>query len=534
MVPYFNTSGPCVPGQHHMLPPERRLDRAMELVEQGRYFVLRSGRQTGKTTCARWLVKRYNAGDSYSAAWVDLQTAREQPDPSRGFRTVLNELDRAVRRDLDHPLSDVPEQDQLLQDPATAVQRYLGALARCVPRPVVLFFDEADGLVAETMVSFLTQLRSGYIDRSDTPFPHSVALIGMREVRDYALSTEERRAVSWLGTTSPFNITAETQTLAPFTAAEVAELVGQHTEATGQGFEAGAALKIHEQSQGHPWLVNALADQMVRDVRDRSVDLTVEHVEAARETLILERRTHIDSLVARLREERVRRVLVPMLVGDLPGSDVLDDDFAYVVGLGLLVRRDGAWDIANPIYREVIPRALTHVRQTQVPDDPAWYIDADGRLEMGKLLRGFQAFWREDGHLAAEGFHYREAGPHLMLMAFLQRIVNSGGRVEREYGLGRGRLDLIIEWARRGLTPERPATGARTGAHERHVVEVKLRRDTHTEAAAVEKLAAYLDGLGLETGYLVLFDLRKGPSWEERLYEKELEAGGKRVVVVGC
>jgi len=236
--------------------------------------------------------------------------------------------------------------------------------------------------------------------------------------------------------------------------------------------------------------------------------------------------------VARLREERVRKIVAPMLVGEQTAGDVLDDDFAYVVGLGLIALRGGRYEVANPIYREVIPRALTHVRQTQVPDDPAWYIDADGRLEMGKLLRGFQAFWREDGHLAAEGFHYREAGPHLMLMAFLQRIVNSGGRVEREYGLGRGRLDLIIEWAR--LTPERPATGARTGAHERHVVEVKLRRDTHTEAAAVEKLAAYLDGLGLETGYLVLFDLRKGPSWEERLYEKELEAGGKRVVVVGC
>jgi hypothetical protein len=123
----------------------------------------------------------------------------------------------------------------------------------------------------------------------------------------------------------------------------------------------------------------------------------------------------------------------------------------------------------------------------RVPLHTKGYIDADGRLDMLGLLRGFQAFWREDGHLAAEGFHYREAGPHLMLMAFLQRIVNSGGRVEREYGLGRGRLDLIIEWQ-----------GADLDQGERHLVEVKLRRDTRTEAAAVEKLAAYIDGLGLD------------------------------------
>ena len=53
-----------------------------------------------------------------------------------------------------------------------------------------------------------------------------------------------------------------------------------------------------------------------------------------------------------------------------------------------------------------------------------------------------------------------------MLMAFLQRIVNGGGRIEREYGLGRGALDLLIEW--RG---------------QRHAIEVKLRRDTRDRGA---------------------------------------------------
>ncbi len=70
MVLYFNTSGPCIAGRHHMLPPERRLPRAMELVEQGRYFVLRSARQTGKTTSARWLVDHYNAAEQL-AAYLD-------------------------------------------------------------------------------------------------------------------------------------------------------------------------------------------------------------------------------------------------------------------------------------------------------------------------------------------------------------------------------------------------------------------------------------------------------------------------------
>jgi hypothetical protein len=367
------------------------------------------------------------------------------------------------------------------------------------------------------MVSFLTQLRDGYIGRDRSPFPRSVALVGRRQVRDYVLAADERRAVAWLGTTSPFNITAEAQTLAPFAAEEVAELLAQHTTATGQRFEPDAASLIHELSAGHPWLVNALADQCVRDVRDRALSITSGHVETAKETIILERRSHIDALVARLREPRVQRILEPMLAGEFTGDDVLDDDYAYVVGLGLIARRSGRYVPANPIYREVMPRSLTHILEAQLPHEPAWYIRADGSLDLAKLLAAFQEFWREDGHLAAEGFHYREAGPHLVLMAFLQRVLNSGGRIEREYGLGRRRLDLYVEW--RG---------------ERHLIEVKLRRDTETEEDALEQLARYLDGAGLAEGWLVLFDRRKTVPWAEKLTTRTVDLAGKRLHIVGC
>src|SRR5438105_3108848 len=94
------------------------------------------------------------------------------------------------------------------------------------------------------MVSFLTQLRQGYIARTEMPFAHAMALIGMRQVRDYVLSREERRAVSWLGTASPFNISAEAATLSAFTREDVAELLCQHTEAAGQRFLPEATQRI--------------------------------------------------------------------------------------------------------------------------------------------------------------------------------------------------------------------------------------------------------------------------------------------------
>jgi hypothetical protein len=206
-----------------------------------------------------------------------------------------------------------------------------------------------------------------------------------------------------------------------------------------------------------------------------------------------------------------------MLAGGQTAEDTLDDDFAYVLGLGLIRLRGGKYEVANPIYREVIPRALTFIRQTQIPNEPKDYVRPDGSLDMPKLMTDWQAFWRLDGHLATEGFAYRESGPHLMLMAFLQRIVNGGGRVEREYALGKRALDLLVLW--RGA---------------RHAIEVKLRRTAETEAEALKQLSDYLDRLDVDEGWLVLFDLRSTLSWEERLTTRTVQAGPHRIHVVGC
>ena len=502
-----------------MLPPERRLGRVLRLIEERKYFTLHAGRQTGKTTSLMWLERHISAEGRSRAIWVDLQTAGGEPDPREAFRTVLDCFDRALQyRHPDMPRLSPEEREALLEDPRTAILKLLHWLSAASPRPLVVLFDEADGLVGGAMVSFLTQLRDGYIARSSAPFPSSMVLVGQRQVRDYALSTEERRAVAWLGTTSPFNITAEATTLGPFTEDEVAELLSQHTIATGQRFEPEAVRRIHALGQGHPWLTNAIADQIVNwDVEDRSVALSPAHVNAAKDTLILERRSHIDSLVARLREPRVQRILEPMLLGDQTGAEVLDDDFSYVLGLGLLRLRAGQYEIANPVYREVVVRALTFNRQAQIAAEPAWYVRPDGALDLEKLFVDWQAFWSEDGHLAAQGFGFREAGPHLMLMAFLQRVVNGGGRIEREYGLGRGALDLMIFWR-----------------NERHAIEIKLRRDTRTEARALAQLTRYLDHAGLSEGWLVLFDVREDVSWSEKLFLREVQHGGKRIRVLGC
>ncbi len=499
-----------------MLPPERRLGEMLELIHRRNYFATTAPQRTGKTTSLLWLEKHLNETRDWRAVYVDVEHARDEHDPMRAFRVLVQNLGKACATR--HPDIRIPNVEDIERDPMRAISDFLVHIAAQDNRPWCILFDKIDALTSQAREPFFQCLRDGYL-HGKHPFPASIGVATSWHVRhDHAPRVDHEPSIIYLGRSSPFHVvTAEAMTLGPFTASEVEELLVQHTTATGQRFEPEAIALIYELGQGHPWLTNAMADQIVRkDVKDRSVPITAAHVEAAKETIILERRTHIDSLVARLREERVRRIIDPMMSGARTGHDVLHDDFAYVLGLGLIRPWRGQYRIANPIYREVIPRALNYDRQMQIANEPLWYVRKDGSLDMAKLMADWQKFWRQDGHLAAEGFGYRESGPHLMLMAFLQRVINGGGRIDREYGLGRGALDLLITWQK-----------------DRHAIEVKLRRDRETEEEALDQVAGYLDRLGLDEGWLVFFDLRQGPTWAERLYQREVEHAGKRIRIVG-
>ena len=201
----------------------------------------------------------------------------------------------------------------------------------------------------------------------------------------------------------------------------------------------------------------------------------------------------------------MRRVVEPLLSGG-EVRHFADRDLEYVRDLGL-VAQDRPPRIANPIYAEVVPRELTWVIQEEFEQETAWYVDADGGLDVVKLLTAFQAFFREHSEHWVERFQYKEAGPQLLLQAFLQRIVNSGGRIEREYGLGRGRTDLLIVW------PQGKET-------RRFVVECKVLHKSleQTIAEGLEQTAEYMDRCAAEAGHLVIFDRREGRRWADKVF----------------
>ena len=440
---FFNTAGPIDAEMHYQVPPLARLDidDLLLLIRQRKYFVLHAPRQTGKTSALLALRDQLNARGEFRCVYVNVevgQSARE--DVAAAMRAILSALARAARHALDDLL--VTEiWPGILNDagPNDALGETLARWAESDARPLVLMIDEIDALIGDTLLAVLRQLRAGYPERPRR-FPQSVILCGVRDVRDYRIRSTAENAIIAGG--SAFNIRAESLRLGDFSRDEVESLLAQHTEETGQAFTEEARWAIWELTQGQPWLVNALAYEACfknKAGRDRSQSINADAIQDAREQLILRRETHLDQLTDKLQEERVRRVIEPLLSSADAVESFADDDLQYVRDLGL-VSQSKPVAIANPIYREVIPRALTYTTQEMsIHHDPAWYVDADGALQVSELLAAFQEFFREHSEHWVERFQYREAGPQLLLQAFLQRIANSGGRIEREYGLGRRR-----------------------------------------------------------------------------------------------
>jgi hypothetical protein len=218
----------------------------------------------------------------------------------------------------------------------------------------------------------------------------------------------------------------------------------------------------------------------------------------------------------RLREPRVRRIVEPVIMGADRTVSRNDEDWRFVTDLGLLREEGGSLVPANRMYAEIIGRYLTRDAQDDmkviIPQTP--WATPDG-LDMDGLMTAFQSFWRENSGSDRHVYDYREATPHLVIMAFLQRVLNGGGHLIREMALSSKRLDLCAEYRGR-----------------RYAVEVKTSRNFKGEESYAQ-LAGYLDTLGLAEGWMAVFDVDSAKPWEEKLFRRDETFRGKIIHVVG-
>ena len=176
---------------------------------------------------------------------------------------------------------------------------------------------------------------------------------------------------------------------------------------------------------------------------------------------------------------------------------------------------------ANPIYGEIIIRTLSSQAQTemekhQFPPEGKTYL-VDGKFDMKWLFGTFQDFWRQNSDIWAEHYQYKEAAPHLILQAFLQTVINTGGSVSRELAEGTKRLDLCVHY--QGID---------------YPIELKLRYGEKTYIEGKQQLTQYIDKLGCSEGWLIMFDRRKRVSWKKKIFWRTQHLKGNTIHIVGC
>ncbi|GHU49671.1 hypothetical protein FACS1894200_08540 [Spirochaetia bacterium] len=421
----------------------------------------------------------------------------------------------------------IPDLDPV--PPINMVNNILSKWAELVlPKPLVVLFDEVDVLTGDALISFLRQLRGGFVSRGAGKFPVSIALVGMRDLKDYITAAKGGIAPN---PGSPFNIKSDSASISNFQKDDITRLFAQRTKENGQEITPDALDYVYEQSNGQPWIVNSLFQRATMRILDAdSIEtVTVEHIQTARKQMIEARETHLDALAYRLDDPRIRSVMETLMTGEPDPLMAEGEVFRICLDLGLVSAGNAGPSVANPIYREVIARQLTYGTQMAIAA-PEWqWQKPDGTLDMDALLREFQRFWQTNSAAWEMRLNYPEAFPHLLLMAFLQRVTNGNGRIEREYAAGRGRMDIAVEF---------------NGSWD--IIEVKLLRQGKTfktvQAEGKQQILRYRDTFAPTPGtralrnglpadcYLVIFDRRsKKPSWKERL--KWLKDG--EITVVG-
>jgi type II secretory pathway predicted ATPase ExeA len=514
MTRWFNTAGPCRPENHYMLSPLARLPKVERLVDRQSYFVIHAPRQIGKTTAIMGLAQQLTDSGEYTSVVLSVEVGAPYSQDITGAEVAIlgswqDDISVSLPIDLQPP-------QWTSEAPGQKIKAALKTWAQASSRPLVILIDEIDSLQDLALISILRQLRNGYQNRPYA-FPQSIGLIGLRDVRDYKVAAG---GSDRLNTSSPFNIKVESITMRNFYATEVSELYQQHTADTGQVFTPEATQLAFELTQGQPWLVNAIARQITEEIApDPNIVVTAAIVEEATEILIRRQDTHLDSLAERLQENRVKVIIEPILAGqELPQTS--NEDRQYLVDLGLLQRDpNGGLIIANPIYREVLPRVLAQGPQDSLPSISPTWLNSVGEIDLDMLLQAFLDFWLQHGEALLKSASYPEIAPHLVMMAFLHRVVNGGGTLSREYAIGRDRMDLCLKYGEMILG-----------------IELKVWRTRASDplTKGLPQLEEYLDRLKQPSGWLVIFDTRKNaPSIEERLaIEDAVTASGRSVKVI--
>ena len=380
------------------------------------------------------------------------------------------------------------------------------------------------------------QLRSGYDRRSEGEFPYSVMLVGVRNIQDYRVYSEiEKKEV--LGG-SAFNIVAEVRRIARFSRSHIKALIKQYESTSNRKFTSEAVDELFDITDGQPWCVNRICAEIAKTSTPSTI--TKDAIISASEVIILRHETHLDIMTtSAMRDARVQRVLEALIMNVNPlenGASL--DDIEYTRDLGVIKQignnDNQQWRFSNKLYAEVIPRrivASSSIAVSGIVRSDFFELE-NGKLKMQQLMEAFLSFSLEHFRSIPANMLPHERVYHMIFYAFLQRIVNGGGRINREYPINDDAVDVLIEIAYKDKSGKK--------ALQKEVVELKTYRPTNTagfksfvKSGKDQLVEKYLTPLRQQVGYLIVWDQKTTTGEQQTSHEWiEEDYKGKKLYII--
>lgn len=515
----FNVTGSCIPGQHYMADTSAKFKVVLRLVEKGKYFAINRPRQYGKTTMLFALTESLRKKEDYVVFRMSFEGVGDEVflDEARFCAMFLDLLRMRAERYQEAGLSEILEAELQRTHSLKTLSSAISRVVSVAGRKVVVLIDEVDkSSNNQLFVSFLGLLRDKYLERMETPTFYSVVLAGVHDVKSLKLKirTEEERKLN-----SPWNIAADFDVDMNLSPQEIQPMLEEYAQDRGVALDAASiAGRLFYYTSGHPFLVSKLCkmfdEKMLPQKSER--EWTTGDVDEAAHQLTKESNVNFDDLSKNLdnNKELYRLAQAIALNGERYAFTVYHPPANLGILYGIFTNRNGVLAIHNRIYQEVITEKMMFQAQfdnqtvLKRHDDAFWL--PGNRLDIRKVMLKFQEMMREEQSLKNEDFLEREG--RLLFLAFLKPVLNGHGYALKEPQISEEkRLDVFIAY------------------HEhRYVVELKRWYGQNAHEQGLNQLSDYLDRLGLETGFLLIFDHRKNKEWKEQDFVWK----GKRIFAV--
>ncbi len=489
----FNITGKIIPELHYYVDLTPQIKKLMALADEGAYFVINRPRQFGKTTVLDFFARRLQVSKDFVPALISFESFTQQFDLTEAefyanvAKRIFEELELAADGPSDLKISDLDIKSR------GEFFEWLRETCRHLRKKLVLLIDEIDAVPETVVIGFLAGLREMFLQRDRKPALYAICLAGVHDIKN--LKARYRDETASIGSASPFNIAIDYQ-LPSFSLKNIRQYYSQHTEETGQVFDDKVIARVHHVTNGHPWLVSILAKTMAENlVPKRRRRIQLDHAEAAIQKLIASRNANFESLFKNARNPRLLPVVLDLLTGKEREYNIQADNIDLGVKYGIFAEENQQLSIANRIYTQVLFKHFKEELEgwgVEKIVDRSELEDKRGRLDFRLVLDKFQSFLKAKADAVTKQPDFREVTGQLLLLSYLDLLVNGKGWTFKEVPSGKGRIDVLCCYKK-----------------QKEIVEIKLWYGGRRYGSGLAQLAKYLENESLNHGYLVVFDRRE-------------------------